>query len=183
MAANRSAAGGARHDRPHASVGGLTLRLAHHRLRPRHHAGGDARRRADRRRLLRRAAAAQPFPRDLRRGRVQRRLRAGLCAHARSRAAPTRPRLFADRIFTLLLASQVVLLAVALAFTPAVIAPAGARASTSDPARFALAVELTRITFPYLLLMTLVTLLRRHPQCASTASPPRPPRRSCSISR
>ena len=66
-------------------------------------------------------------------------------------------RLFGDRIFTLLLASQVVLLAIALLFTPAVIellAP-GFR---DDPTRFPLAVTLTRITFPYLLLMTLVTL-------------------------
>jgi putative peptidoglycan lipid II flippase len=65
--------------------------------------------------------------------------------------------LFADRIFTLLLASQVVLLAVALLFTPTVIdvlAPGFAQ----DPARYGLAVELTRITFPYLLLITLVTL-------------------------
>jgi len=65
--------------------------------------------------------------------------------------------LFADRIFTLLLASQVVLLAVALIFTPSVIdvlAP-GFRA---DPERFGLSVDLTRITFPYLLLITLVTL-------------------------
>jgi putative peptidoglycan lipid II flippase len=66
-------------------------------------------------------------------------------------------KLFGDRIFTLLLASQVVLLAIALLFTPAVIdllAP-GFR---DDPTRFPLAVTLTRITFPYLLLMTLVTL-------------------------
>jgi putative peptidoglycan lipid II flippase len=64
---------------------------------------------------------------------------------------------FADRIFTLLLASQIILLAVALIFTPAVItvlAPGFSR----DPGRFALAAELTRITFPYLLLVTLVTL-------------------------
>jgi putative peptidoglycan lipid II flippase len=49
------------------------------------------------------------------------------------------------------------LLAVALIFTPAVInllAPGFSR----DPGRYALAVELTRITFPYLLLITLVTL-------------------------
>ena len=74
-----------------------------------------------------------------------------------SRAEPSGPALFADRIFTLLLASQIVLLAVALLFTPAVIdvlAPGFAR----DPERFALAVDLTRITFPYLLLITLVTL-------------------------
>ena len=65
--------------------------------------------------------------------------------------------LFADRIFTLLFAVELALLAVALIFTPAVIgllAPGFAR----DPGRFALAVELTRITFPYLLLVSLVTL-------------------------
>ena len=64
---------------------------------------------------------------------------------------------FADRIFTLLLASQIVLLALAVAFTPAVIdvlAPGLSR----DPERYGLAVTLTRITFPYLLLITLVTL-------------------------
>jgi len=66
-------------------------------------------------------------------------------------------KLFADRIFTLLFLSQVVLLAVALAFTPGVIdllAPGFAK----DPGRFTLAVELTRITFPYLLAVSLVTL-------------------------
>ena len=64
---------------------------------------------------------------------------------------------FADRIFALLLASQIVLLAIALLFMPTVInvlAPGFSR----DPGRFALAVDLTRITFPYLLLITLVTL-------------------------
>src|SRR6187402_681691 len=65
--------------------------------------------------------------------------------------------LFADRIFTLLLASQVVLLAVALLFTPAVIELL-APGLVNDPSRYGLAVELTRITFPYLLLITLVTL-------------------------
>ena len=66
-------------------------------------------------------------------------------------------RLFADRVFVLLLASQVVLLAVALLFTPWVIdllAPGFGK----DPVRFSLAVDLTRITFPYLLLISLVTL-------------------------
>jgi putative peptidoglycan lipid II flippase len=75
--------------------------------------------------------------------------------HATGAAAAAR--VFADRVFTVLLASQVLLLAVALMFTPAVIellAPGFA----NDPGRFALAVELTRITFPYLLLVTLVTL-------------------------
>ena len=74
-----------------------------------------------------------------------------------SRAAPERAGLFADRIFTLLLASQIVLLAVALLFTPAVI-DVLAPGFVNDPERYALAVHLTRITFPYLLLITLVTL-------------------------
>ena len=84
-------------------------------------------------------------------------------ARIRTQGGADAAKLFGDRIFTLLLASQIVLLALALLFTPAVIwllAP-GFR---NDPTRFELAVELTRITFPYLLLMTLVTLLLRHPQ-------------------
>ena len=80
-------------------------------------------------------------------------------AYARIRgtdgAAPSQ--LFADRVFTLLLAVQIVLLAVALVFTPAVIGLL-APGFNNDPGRFALAVELTRITFPYLLLVSLVTL-------------------------
>ncbi len=64
---------------------------------------------------------------------------------------------FADRIFTLLLASQIALLAVALLFTPTVI-DVLAPGFSHDPGRFSLAVDLTRITFPYLLLITLVTL-------------------------
>jgi putative peptidoglycan lipid II flippase len=66
-------------------------------------------------------------------------------------------RRFASEIFTLLLASQIILLALALAFTPQLIdilAP-GFR---DNPQKFATAVTLTRITFPYLLLITLVTL-------------------------
>ena len=64
---------------------------------------------------------------------------------------------FGDRIFTLLLVSQIVLLALALVFTPQaieVLAPGFSR----EPQQFTLAVSLTRITFPYLLLITLVTL-------------------------
>ena len=78
-------------------------------------------------------------------------------ARIREQGGPERAALFADRIFTILLASQIVLLAIALIFTPAVIdvlAPGFA----NDPERYRLAVELTRITFPYLLLITLVTL-------------------------
>ena len=65
--------------------------------------------------------------------------------------------LFGDRIFTLLLATQVVLLALALLFTPQVIALL-APGFSREPHQFELAVSLTRITFPYLLLVTLVTL-------------------------
>ena len=64
---------------------------------------------------------------------------------------------FASQIFTLLLASQIILLALALAFTPQLIdllAP-GFRANAE---KFATAVTLTRLTFPYLLFITLVTL-------------------------
>jgi putative peptidoglycan lipid II flippase len=78
-------------------------------------------------------------------------------ARIRGQDGPDPAGLFADRIFTLLLASQIVVLAVALIFTPQVIsllAPGFAK----DPGRFALAVDLTRITFPYLLLVSLVTL-------------------------
>src|SRR6476469_6356643 len=78
-------------------------------------------------------------------------------ARIREQGGAGRAQLFADRIFTLLLASQIVLLAIAWVFTPQVIdvlAPGFSR----DPERYTLAVTLTRITFPYLLLVTLVTL-------------------------
>ena len=64
---------------------------------------------------------------------------------------------FSSHIFTLLLASQVVLLAFAWALMPYVVdllAP-GFR---GDPEKFALAVTMTRITFPYLLFITINTL-------------------------
>jgi len=78
-------------------------------------------------------------------------------ARIRQQGRAERAGLFADRIFMLLLASQVVLLAVALFFTPAVI-DVLAPGFRDDPQRFVLAVKLTRITFPYLALITLVTL-------------------------
>jgi len=78
-------------------------------------------------------------------------------ASIREQGGPERAALFADRVFTLLLASQLVLLAVALVFMPAVVGLL-APGFNEDPTRFDLAVELTRITFPYLLLVTLVTL-------------------------
>jgi len=64
---------------------------------------------------------------------------------------------FSSEVFTLLLASQIALLALAYALMPqfvALLAPG----LDDRPEKFALAVSLTRITFPYLLCMTLVTL-------------------------
>ncbi len=64
---------------------------------------------------------------------------------------------FASQIATLLLGSQLVLLALAWLFMPqfvALLAPG----FDADPEKFAAAVALTRITFPYLLFITLVTL-------------------------
>jgi putative peptidoglycan lipid II flippase len=66
-------------------------------------------------------------------------------------------KLFANRIFTLLFTAQVVLLVVAWLFMPQVIAIL-APGFSQDPMRGELAIALTRITFPYLLLVTLVTL-------------------------
>src|SRR2546421_4527799 len=66
-------------------------------------------------------------------------------------------KLFANRIFTLLFTAQVALLAVAWLFMPQVIGIL-APGFSDDPARGELAIALTRITFPYLLLITLVTL-------------------------
>src|ERR1700730_7756825 len=66
-------------------------------------------------------------------------------------------RLFADRVFTILFGSVGVLVVLALIFTPAVISLL-APGFSENPGRFALATDLTRITFPYLLLMSLVTL-------------------------
>ena len=74
--------------------------------------------------------------------------------HGQSEASA---KIFANRIFTLLFAAQVVLLVVALLFMPQVIAIL-APGFSHDPARGELAIALTRITFPYLLLVTLVTL-------------------------
>jgi putative peptidoglycan lipid II flippase len=69
----------------------------------------------------------------------------------------TSAKLFADRIFTLLFGAQIILLAAAWLFMPQVIGIL-APGFSGDPARGELAIALTRITFPYLLLITLVTL-------------------------
>jgi len=82
---------------------------------------------------------------------------------------------FADGVFTLMLAIQVALLAVALFATPAIVRLL-APGFSEDPARFDLAVALTRITFPYLLFITLVTLLsgilNAHGRFAAAAAAP-----------
>src|SRR5580765_2221186 len=78
-------------------------------------------------------------------------------AHVRGERGATSARLFADRIFTLLFLSQLVLLILAWLFMPqamSILAPG----FTDDAEQRRLAIELTRITFPYLLLITLVTL-------------------------
>jgi putative peptidoglycan lipid II flippase len=78
-------------------------------------------------------------------------------AHVHGECGETSAGLFADRIFTLLFVSQLVLLALAWLFMPqamSLLAPG----FTGDAEQRRLAIELTRITFPYLLLITLVTL-------------------------
>jgi putative peptidoglycan lipid II flippase len=78
-------------------------------------------------------------------------------AHVHGERGEASARLFSDRIFTLLFASQLVLLVVAWLFMPqamSILAPG----FTEDAEQRRLAIELTRITFPYLLLITLVTL-------------------------
>src|SRR6195952_3277990 len=78
-------------------------------------------------------------------------------AHVHGEGGAARARLFADRIFTMLFLSQLVLLIVAWLFMPqamSLLAPG----FTDDAEQRRLAIELTRITFPYLLLITLVTL-------------------------
>src|SRR5246500_1632604 len=78
-------------------------------------------------------------------------------AHVHGERGEESAKLFSNRIFTLLFLSQVILLVVAWAFMPqamTILAPG----FSDDPAQRDLAIALTRITFPYLLLITLVTL-------------------------
>lgn len=78
-------------------------------------------------------------------------------AHVHGERGEAAARLFGNRIFTLLFASQVVLLVVAWLFMPQVISLL-APGFGDEPAQRQLAIDLTRITFPYLLLITMVTL-------------------------
>jgi putative peptidoglycan lipid II flippase len=78
-------------------------------------------------------------------------------AHLQDEGGSIAARLFADRIFTLLFGVQVILLVVAWLFMPQAISLL-APGFSDDPSQRELAITLTRITFPYLLLITLVTL-------------------------
>ncbi|HYF54766.1 MAG TPA: murein biosynthesis integral membrane protein MurJ [Salinarimonas sp.] len=95
-------------------------------------------------------------------------------AQAREREAGA-ARLFASRIWTLMILVQLALLAAAIALMPAIVRTL-APGFADDPVRFDLAVTLTRITFPYLLLITLVTilsaLLNAHDRFAAAAAAP-----------
>ncbi len=78
-------------------------------------------------------------------------------AHVYGERGEASARLFANRIFTVLFVTQLILLVAALMFMPqamTILAPG----FPDDAEQRKLAIELTRITFPYLLLITLVTL-------------------------
>src|SRR3954465_13224436 len=96
-------------------------------------------------------------------------------AAARETNGSAAAKLFADRVFTLMLIVQLALLVAALAGMPWVVR-ALAPGFSEDPQKFALAVTLTRITFPYLLFVTLVTLLsgllNAHERFAAAAAAP-----------
>ena len=84
-------------------------------------------------------------------------------------------KLFADQIAAALIAVNLVLLGFALLFTPWVVSVL-APGFVDDPARFDLAVALTRITFPYLALVSIETLfagiLNANNRFASAAGAP-----------
>ncbi|MGK2921479.1 MAG: murein biosynthesis integral membrane protein MurJ [Methyloceanibacter sp.] len=84
-------------------------------------------------------------------------------------------KLFADQIAAALVTINLVLLAIALLFTPEVVGLL-APGLAGDPERFDLAVALTRITFPYLALVSLETLfagiLNANNRFAAAASAP-----------
>jgi putative peptidoglycan lipid II flippase len=76
---------------------------------------------------------------------------------ALARPDPSAAKNFSSQVFTLLLISQIALLALVWAFTPqfvSLLAPG----LDGRPEKLAMAVTMTRITFPYLLCMTLFTL-------------------------
>ncbi|MGO4704559.1 murein biosynthesis integral membrane protein MurJ [Microvirga sp. 2MCAF38] len=82
---------------------------------------------------------------------------------------------FASRVTTLMLIMQLAILAATLLGMPFVV-DLLAPGFSKDPAKYELAVALTRITFPYLLFITLVTILsgilNAHERFASAAAAP-----------
>ncbi|WP_349371295.1 murein biosynthesis integral membrane protein MurJ [Salinarimonas sp.] len=96
-------------------------------------------------------------------------------AQARAARGDGDARIFAGRITALVLATQLLVLAAALAFMPQLVGLL-APGFVDDPVRYDLAVALTRITFPYLLFVTLVTLfsavLNAHDRFAAAAGAP-----------
>ena len=104
-----------------ATVGGLHAYLPRHGLPARRGHGRGAGRRPHGRRLLHRLQAPQPFPRHPGRGRLQRGLRAGLCAHAGAIRARRRRGSSPTASPRRLLAINIVLLGLALVFTPSVV--------------------------------------------------------------
>lgn len=79
-------------------------------------------------------------------------------SHVRQEGGAAAARFFADRMFTAMLVLQLVVLAAAFAFMPQLVSLL-APGFVGEPEKFQLAITLTRITFPYLLFMTLVTLV------------------------
>lgn len=96
-------------------------------------------------------------------------------ARALEQDGPAAAKSFANQIFTLLALSQLVLLAVAWLTMDGLVALL-APGFRDNPQTFELAVSLTRITFPYLMFVTLVTLLsgtlNAHRRFAAAAAAP-----------
>jgi putative peptidoglycan lipid II flippase len=94
-------------------------------------------------------------------------------ARALTRDGPEAARGFGEDVLSITLLAQAVLLVLALIFAPLVVA-ALAPGFSDDPPQLALTAELTRITFPYLLLISAMTLvagvLNAHDRFAAAAS-------------
>lgn len=94
-------------------------------------------------------------------------------ARALTRDGEVAAKSFAEDVLSITLVAQLVLLGLALVFTPWVVS-ALAPGFTHDPAQLSLTASLTRITFPYLLLISAMTLvagvLNAHDRFAAAAS-------------
>ncbi|MBB3972142.1 murein biosynthesis integral membrane protein MurJ [Hansschlegelia beijingensis] len=94
-------------------------------------------------------------------------------AHALERHGPAEAKAFAEDVLAITLAVQFVLLILALVFAPFVVALL-APGFTEEPGQIELTASLTRITFPYLLLISWMTLasgvLNAHDRFAAAAS-------------